>query len=123
MYINWFTWIIFIHDCICYTKKLEVQELYRFSQRNIRLPLPQRKQGNYLVIPIYAFKSMILAASSADADAPAATPITTCTEFFDQISAEYAVEAVGSVGPVPEEISVKRAVAKGTEMSTVQRNT
>ena len=20
MYINWFTWIIFIHDCICYTK-------------------------------------------------------------------------------------------------------
>ena len=20
MYINWFTWIIFFHDCICYTK-------------------------------------------------------------------------------------------------------
>ena len=53
MYINWSTWIIFIRDYICYTKNWGQQELSRFSQRNGKLPLPRRKQGNYPVIPIY----------------------------------------------------------------------
>ena len=53
MYINCLTWILFIHDFICYTKKWGKQELSSFSQRNGTLPFPRRKQGNYPVIPIY----------------------------------------------------------------------
>ena len=37
-----------------------------------------------------SFKATILAASSTEADAPATTPITTCTDFFDQRSAVHA---------------------------------
>ena len=55
MYINWFTWIIYIDDHICYIKKWGEREFSVFSQRNGKLPLPQWKQGNYLVIPIYAW--------------------------------------------------------------------
>ena len=33
---------------------------------------------------------MILAESSTDADAPATTPVTTCTELFDHISSVHA---------------------------------
>ena len=41
MYINWFAWIIFIYDCICYTTYWGQQELSRFSQRHGKLPLPR----------------------------------------------------------------------------------
>ena len=54
MYINWFTRIIFICDCIYYTRYWGWQELSRFSQHNGKLPLTRWKQGNYPVIPIYA---------------------------------------------------------------------
>ena len=54
MYINWFNWIIFFHDPICYTKILGVRIILQLSQRNGKLPSPRWKQGNYLVIPIYA---------------------------------------------------------------------
>ena len=54
MYINWFTRIIYINDHICYVKNGGEQEFSTFSQRNGKLPLPQWKQGNYPVIPIYA---------------------------------------------------------------------
>ena len=53
MYINWFTWIIFFHDCVFYIKNRRLRELSKFSQRNGKLPLPWSKQGNYPVIPIY----------------------------------------------------------------------
>ena len=47
-----------------------------------------KKKGVNAIHP--SFKAMILAASSTDADAPATTPVTTCTEFFDQRSAVHA---------------------------------
>ena len=53
-YINWFTWIIFFGDHICYMKKLGAIRILQFSQRNGKLPLPWRNQGNYMVIPICA---------------------------------------------------------------------
>ena len=59
MYINWFTWIIFIYDRICYTIYWGQRELTRFSQRNGKLPLPRWKQGDYLVNIIYALELMV----------------------------------------------------------------
>ena len=53
MYINWYTRIIFFDDLICYRKKSGVRKILQFSQRNVKLPLPQQKQGNYPVINIY----------------------------------------------------------------------
>ena len=53
MYINWFTWIIFFHDRICYMKNQGEWELSKFSQRNGKLPLSRLKQDNYLLIPMY----------------------------------------------------------------------
>ena len=41
-------------DRICYTKKYGVARILQFSQQNDKLLLPQWKQGNYPVIPIYA---------------------------------------------------------------------
>ena len=53
MHINWFTWIIFFHDRICYTKKSGGTRILQLSQRNGKLLLPWKKQGNHPVIPIY----------------------------------------------------------------------
>ena len=53
MYIKWFTWIIFFHFRLSYTKKLGVTIIIQFYQRNGKLPLPWLKQGYYPVIPIY----------------------------------------------------------------------
>ena len=53
MYIDWLTWIIFLHDRICSTKKWGWQEFSKFFQHNCKLPLPRWKQGNHPVIPIY----------------------------------------------------------------------
>ena len=47
-----------------------------------------KKKGINAIQP--SFKAMILAVSSTDSDAPATTPVTTCTEFFDQISTVHA---------------------------------
>ena len=44
----------FFHDRICYTNKLGVTIILQLSQQNGKLPLSQQKQGNSLVIPIYA---------------------------------------------------------------------
>ena len=41
------------HHHICYTKKSGVTRILQLSQYNGRLPLPQRKQGNYPLITIY----------------------------------------------------------------------
>ena len=53
MYINWFTFIIFINDRIFYTKTGGNEKFSRFSQHNGKLPLPRSKQGNCRVIFIY----------------------------------------------------------------------
>ena len=53
MYINWFTCIIFIHDCICCTKYRGYQEFSRYSQRYGKLSLPWWKQGNYPLFIVY----------------------------------------------------------------------
>ena len=53
IYINWFDWILFFDDRICYTKKSGVTRVIKFSQRNGKLPLQRQKQGNYPVITIY----------------------------------------------------------------------
>ena len=46
-----------------------------------------KKKGVNAIHP--SFKAMILAASSTDADATFTTPVTTCTEFFNQIPAVH----------------------------------
>ena len=43
-------------DRICYTEKLVVTRIFQLSQRNDKLPLPQKNQGDYLVIPIFDSK-------------------------------------------------------------------
>ena len=48
-----------------------------------------KKKGVNAIHP--SFKAIILAASSTDADATINTPVTTCTEFFDQRSAVHAM--------------------------------
>ena len=53
-----------------------------------RISEKSKKKGVNGIQPL--FKAMILAASSTYADAPATTPVTTCTELFDQRSAVHA---------------------------------
>ena len=53
MYIKCFIGIIFIHDCICYTKKSGVTRMIELPPRSGKSPLPWWKQVNYSVIPIY----------------------------------------------------------------------
>ena len=48
MYINWFIWIIFFYDCICY-EKLGVMGILLFYQRNGKFPFPRQKQGNSIL--------------------------------------------------------------------------
>ena len=43
----------FFHDFTCYTKKSGVTRVLQLSQRNGKLPLPQWKEINYPVIPVY----------------------------------------------------------------------
>ena len=54
MLINWFTWIIYSHDHKCYAKKMGITVIIKFYPLNSKIPLPWWKQGNYLVITIYA---------------------------------------------------------------------
>ena len=58
IYINCFTWMIFFHDHIYYTKNWMKQEFSKFSQCNGKSPLPRWKQGNYLVIIVYGTTTM-----------------------------------------------------------------
>ena len=51
---NCFTWIIFIHDCICYTKIESNENSPDSLNVMVNLPLPRLEQVNYLIIPIYA---------------------------------------------------------------------
>ena len=53
MYINWFTLIIFFMIVHVIQKFWRYREFFKLSQRNGKLPLPRRKQGNYPEIPIY----------------------------------------------------------------------
>ena len=54
MYINWFTWIIFSDDPMCYMAKSGVMRIFQLSKRNGKSQFTTEKQGNYLLITIYA---------------------------------------------------------------------
>ena len=58
IYINCFTWMIFFHDHIYYTKNWMKQEFSKSSQCNGKLPLLRWKQGNYLVITVHGTTTM-----------------------------------------------------------------
>ena len=55
MYIELFTWIIFFTIVYGIQKIGGNKNFSTFSQRNGKLPLPRKKQGNYQVIPIYGW--------------------------------------------------------------------
>ena len=42
MYIKLFTWIIYFDNIICYTKNPGLMIILKFSQRDGKLPLPQK---------------------------------------------------------------------------------
>ena len=52
MYINWFTWILFFDDPLCYMK-IGGKDNLQFYHNNVILPLTRLKQGTDLVIFIY----------------------------------------------------------------------